>query len=313
MQDPEAYSRWFCPSCIKESEERIAAAALEGSKKRPRPLENKLRPTPRRTGRARASIDYAAIEQGLPPNPIERWNSLLQSSGKISEDRYRRMKGDEWCMKWIEEDENAFNEPVMVPSKTRRKREANEDMEAAEESVPAPTKDSSKLEPVPTSIPGMLVPPRNITIWNIAEILGYDTPIEVIDVASQRSSFSATGSTIALSSWSTTPKAGNTHLSWTLAAWAAYFHTPPEQRKKVLNVISLEVSGTPMERFVQAPDLVSQLDWVTRDWPAEKKKTGLTMKGSDGSSWPKGETCTSELAAGGVMLILFFLQYNDMY
>lgn len=68
--------------------------------------------------------------------------------------------------------------------------------------------------------------------------------------------------------------------NWTLGQWASYFSS--SQKRKVLNVISLEVTGTPMERLVEAPSFVRSLDWVTQFWPESKR--GPTAREN---SWPK--------------------------
>lgn len=48
---------------------------------------------------------------------------------------------------------------------------------------------------------------------------------------------------------------------WTLDDWSTYF-TDVERRKKVLNVISLEFSNTPLQEVVQSPHEVRKMDWI---------------------------------------------------
>lgn len=100
---------------------------------------------------------------------------------------------------------------------------------------------------------GLQMPPRSITVKEVAELVGAcslldsvvdarlahstcappgpKTPLEVIDCASQSS----------LS-------------NWTLGQWAKYYDDP--KRDKVRNVISLEVSESRLGAMVQAPELV---------------------------------------------------------
>lgn len=52
-----------------------------------------------------------------------------------------------------------------------------------------------------------------------------------------------------------------------LREWADYFHTPPSQREKILNVITLEIGDTPLGAMVVRPQLVRDLDWVDLVWP----------------------------------------------
>lgn len=181
------------------------------------------------------------------------------------------MHGHEWTIDWLLHDETALKQPVLVPAPDNHpSHTANGTVktEADTTSPPRSTKPSKtskkqtkpRLAPRSTTIPGMVVPPPDMTIFDVADIIGHDTPVEVIDVASQSSS----------------------KASWTIAEWAEYFDTPKEKKKKTLNVISLEVTGTPMQAYVEAPQLVRDLDWVTRDWPQERRDPTCAD-----NSWPK--------------------------
>jgi hypothetical protein len=61
---------------------------------------------------------------------------------------------------------------------------------------------------------------------------------------------------------------------WTLGKWADYFNTPADKRDKIRNVISLEISGTPLADRILPPRLVREIDWVEKFWPAMKKGRG---------------------------------------
>jgi F-box/leucine-rich repeat protein 10/11 len=61
---------------------------------------------------------------------------------------------------------------------------------------------------------------------------------------------------------------------WNLLEYSQYFDLPVEQRRKVLNVISLEFSDTRMEELIVRPDIVREMDWVTRLWPQSRRKEG---------------------------------------
>lgn len=56
----------------------------------------------------------------------------------------------------------------------------------------------------------------------------------------------------------------------TVREWKEYFHSLP--RKRVLNILSLEVSRTKLGSLIQRPDIVRQLDWIDFVWPKEKLK-----------------------------------------
>lgn len=45
-------------------------------------------------------------------------------------------------------------------------------------------------------------------------------------------------------------------------------------RDKILNVISLEVSGTKLGDMIKPPQLVRDIDWVEKYWPSNKKGKG---------------------------------------
>lgn len=96
---------------------------------------------------------------------------------------------------------------------------------------------------------GMKMPSSSLTIRQISDIVGPDTPVEVIDVASQ------------------------SELSrWTLDQWASYYEDP--KRDKVRNVISLEVSETTLGASIELPRIVREMDWVETIWPQDMRVAG---------------------------------------
>ena len=99
---------------------------------------------------------------------------------------------------------------------------------------------------------GLHVPPPSFTVRDVAHVLGSSWPIEVLDVAHQ----------------SEVPG------TWTLGEWADYYHSPPSTRKRVLNVITLEFSGTPLAPRVLAPRFVRQIDWIDTVFPGFRRATG---------------------------------------
>lgn len=61
---------------------------------------------------------------------------------------------------------------------------------------------------------------------------------------------------------------------WNLGKWADYYELEPAKRDKVLNVISLEISGTELADMVLPPKIVRDLDWVENFWPGTRKGKG---------------------------------------
>lgn len=86
------------------------------------------------------------------------------------------------------------------------------------------------------------MPSSDTAVEDIARMLG-DRPLEVMDCKTQQ-----------------------TVAGWTLFQWAHYF-SHPEERKTLMNVISLEVSDTPLGNLIERPRIVRELDWVDRFWP----------------------------------------------
>jgi hypothetical protein len=82
---------------------------------------------------------------------------------------------------------------------------------------------------------GMRIPAPSFTVRDVADCVGRSKNIDIIDVAAQH----------------------EIH-GWTLGDWADYFHKR-SLRRAVLNVISLEFSGTRLEPLVRAPSVVRQV------------------------------------------------------
>lgn len=89
--------------------------------------------------------------------------------------------------------------------------------------------------------------PTDLTVTQIADLVGRDRPLEVIDVATQSE---ITG--------------------WTLGRWADYFSNPV--RDRIRNVISLEISGTALAEKITRPQVVREMDWVDLAWPKDAKE-----------------------------------------
>ncbi|KAI8977144.1 hypothetical protein BDF20DRAFT_873250 [Mycotypha africana] len=91
----------------------------------------------------------------------------------------------------------------------------------------------------------MKMPPKDITVHQIADLVGgNDYPVDVIDVASQ------------------------SELSgWTMGRWADYFHS--EEKDRIRNVISLEISGSELAEQITRPKIVRELDWTELMWPTD--------------------------------------------
>lgn len=120
------------------------------------------------------------------------------------------------------------------------------------------------------------MPSSSLSPRDVASMMGPTSPVEVMQVDTQ----------------ARLP-------GWTLKQWAEYMEMAPEERRDILNVISLEVTGTELGDMVRRPGIVRSLDWVDLLWGNEKDKgesnssdaqkpRKRTKKGEPG--WPKVQT-----------------------
>ena len=59
---------------------------------------------------------------------------------------------------------------------------------------------------------------------------------------------------------------------WNLGKWGDYYESPANERDRIRNVISLEISETKLAEKILPPRLVRQIDWVEQAWPVNKRK-----------------------------------------
>ncbi|KAK2467117.1 hypothetical protein APHAL10511_001375 [Amanita phalloides] len=196
----ETIDKWYCKSCLIIDPTRSITFKA---------------PT-RKSSRRKAQRDYANLNSGQLSDP-QRWMKMLE--GKlIKEDPFKRMDGGSVNLDWLENDDDAMTEPIVIEK--------------------------------PDGL-GMKMPTKQFSIQDVVNSVGGETPVEVIDVATQ----------------STSP-------GWTLGKWAEYYTLESTLREKILNVISLEVSDTPLAQTIIPPRIVKELDWVENFWPSAKKGKG---------------------------------------
>ncbi|KAH7927694.1 Clavaminate synthase-like protein [Leucogyrophana mollusca] len=198
--DVETIDKWFCKSCVQENPSRTIT----------------LKPPARKSSRKRTQLDYANLHSGVESD-ASRWLRVIQAK-PIQHDQFKRMLGSDVGVEWLETDETAMREPIVIES--------------------------------PKGL-GMKMPDPDFTVSDVADTVGHDTPVEVIDVASQSNS-----------------------PGWTLGKWAEYYNLEPPARDKIRNVISLEISGTKLADQVLPPRLVRELDWVEKFWPNTRRGKG---------------------------------------
>ena len=109
-----------------------------------------LKPPMRKSARNRPVRDYVNLHSGADSSDPRRWSQLLESK-TFAEDRFRRMRGSDLNEEWLEDDSTAMTEPVIIEE--------------------------------PDGL-GMMMPPATLTVPEIANILGHNTPLEVIGMRS---------------------------------------------------------------------------------------------------------------------------------
>lgn len=95
---------------------------------------------------------------------------------------------------------------------------------------------------------GIKMPDPDFSVNDVKMFVGSRRMIDVMDVSTQK----------------------GTEMS--MAQWTRYYETPPCQREKLYNVISLEFSHTKLENWVKRPATVDLIDWVDNMWPRHLKE-----------------------------------------
>ncbi|GAA99737.1 uncharacterized protein L969DRAFT_89590 [Mixia osmundae IAM 14324] len=179
------------------------------------PLKITYRGNLRKSSRQRTDIDYSNLNAGLESDP-GRWMAIIHTK-RIEPHPFPVLPdGASLTLDWLYKDPEAMKQPVIIER--------------------------------PDGL-GMTMPESDMTVSDIARLVGPDSPVEVVDVASQ---------------------ADLAH--WTLGKWASYYENP--RRAKIRNVISLEVSHTALGKSIVPPKVVRELDWVMNVWPKDKRAHG---------------------------------------
>lgn len=220
-----------------------------------------MKPPARKSSRKRTQLDYANLDSGLQSDP-NRWTRMLEGK-TIKDDNFQRMQGSEVGLEWLESNPNAMREPFVVET--------------------------------PDGL-GMKMPDEDFSVDSVAEVVGEDTPVEVIGTLKSVFFYIFpfdTVHSVDVASQSNSP-------GWTLGKWVEYYNLEPSARDKIRNVISLEISGTELADEVLPPRLVRELDWVEKFWPSTKR--------GKGNAYPKVQLyCLMGVASAWTVSKAFFL------
>lgn len=95
---------------------------------------------------------------------------------------------------------------------------------------------------------GMQMPDPDFSVSDVKLFVGSRRILDVMDVNTQKG------------------------IEMSMAQWRRYYETPPSEREKLYNVISLEFSHTRLENLVKRPASVDLIDWVDNMWPRHLKE-----------------------------------------
>ncbi|KAK0305274.1 JmjC domain-containing histone demethylation protein 1 [Friedmanniomyces endolithicus] len=226
----------------------------------------------RKSTRAHASVDYAELQKGvLKTSEDSAEHHYIQpiKDGTFTFDpeTFPRMRPELVTRDFLEKS-GVFVEPICIPAEwnprpwneKRRTAPDDEDVEMSSSSEDASMTD---LRPDEFEYDTVLddgqdrldmVMPEGLTVRHVCNLVGADTPLDVIDVKTQ-----------------------NSGAKMVLGRWADYYEQTGDD-KPIRNVISLEVSQSKLGRLLRRPKVVRDIDLQDSVWPQEEKDKG---------KWPK--------------------------
>ncbi|KAH8917589.1 Clavaminate synthase-like protein [Atractiella rhizophila] len=243
----DTVDKWYCSPCLDSIPD----------------LKITFRAPPRKSARnaGMPQINYSNLNQGIESDP-GRWVKLLENS---TNGRRNVVTTDQLPQSWKWEDGEGLEDWIWGRG---FRGNANGDTKKVDKKEGSETESEDGKDDFDEDESGMSHPivirqgmkgvgmelPQNLTVREVAEIVGPDTPVEVIDVASQ------TGL-----------------KDWTVGRWAQYYNDS-RPRDKIRNVISLEVSESKLGEKIEMPEPVRKLDWVTNFWPEDRRGPGQYPK-----------------------------------
>ncbi|KAJ0416044.1 hypothetical protein BJY00DRAFT_317283 [Aspergillus carlsbadensis] len=221
----------------------------------------------RKSSRARTSIDYAGLNQGLVKAATDSLEHhyiepIKQNKIRFLPETFPRMRPELVTAEYFERG-NGMTEPIVIPAEYNTR-----------ESVPfigpkfdALVQEASTQEMFDELLDNLpdtefetvvdcgqdqldMIIPQGLTVRAVSELYGPEERVEVIDVKSQHGE----------------------DKRWTMQKWADYYESAGT--KVVRNVISLEVSQSKLGRLIRRPKIVRDLDLQDAVWPEDSKAFG---------------------------------------
>ncbi|EGD95308.1 hypothetical protein TESG_02795 [Trichophyton tonsurans CBS 112818] len=212
----------------------------------------------RKSTRPRTAIDYAGLNQGFVKPPSEENENIhlaaiKQGTITFLPDHFARMPPDLVIASYFERGAGMI-EPIVIPAHMNSHTGFDHFHEATtEEEFDASIPEDNGYEEAIDCGQDLLdmVIPKGLTVKAVGEIYGPEEKIEVIDVKSQQGE----------------------EKKWTMQRWMDYYYDT-SSTKMVKNVISLEVSQSPVGRLLRRPRVVRELDLQDSVWPPEQQALG---------------------------------------
>ncbi|KAL4927411.1 [Histone H3]-lysine-36 demethylase [Aspergillus undulatus] len=221
----------------------------------------------RKSSRARTSIDYAGLNQGLVKSATDSLEHhyiepIKQNRIRFLPESFPRMRPELVTAEYFERG-NGMTEPIVIPAEFNRTAAVpivgNEYDDLAQD-VSTQEMFDEILDHLPSHGQETIVDcgqdqldmviPQGLTVRAVSELYGPEERVEVIDVKSQHGE----------------------DKRWTMQKWADYYESTGD--KVVRNVISLEVSQSKLGRLIRRPKIVRDLDLQDAVWPEELKAVG---------------------------------------
>jgi F-box and leucine-rich repeat protein 10/11 len=227
----------------------------------------------RKSTRAHASVDYAELQRGVLKTSEESMEHHYIQSIKdgtlfpFDPESFPRMR-PEMASRDFFERSGIFVEPVCIPAEWNPRpwlESTGKDQDYEQAAAEGRDSDTAmadlctdEFEYDAVRDDGQdrldMVMPQGLTVRQVCNLVGPETPLDVIDVKTQ-----------------------NSGAKWNLGRWADYYEKPGED-KEIRNVISLEVSLSKLGRLLRRPKVVRDIDLQDSVWPQEETDKGKYPK-----------------------------------
>ncbi|KAL3435683.1 JmjC domain-containing histone demethylation protein 1 [Aspergillus tetrazonus] len=258
--------RWFHIVCAGFKNDRETRTVDKFICKTCRPIHGQTTFV-RKSSRARTSIDYAGLNQGLVKSATDSLEHhyiepIKQNKIRFLPENFPRMRPEFVTAEYFERG-NGMTEPIVIPAEFNTHATippTDSEFDALVQDAPSQEMFDELLDHLPNGDYETVIDcgqdqldmviPQGLTVRTVSELYGPEERVEVIDVKSQHGE----------------------DKRWTMQKWADYYESTGD--KVVRNVISLEVSQSKLGRLIRRPKIVRDLDLQDAVWPEELKAVG---------------------------------------